>query len=249
MSRTAIQLYTLNGFDVTESTKVRIAAETSVDGVEMVYNGHPTKQTLNALEETNLEVAGLTVGAADIPEATASINTACEALNCDTVILGYLDSSHFESAKATRETTAFLDATAESFAERGLRFLYHTHRHEFAGLGNRTHFDLLVDETAGAVELELDLGWAILAGVDPYSLMVDIQDRLASVHLKDVSVEDESFANLGNGDLDVERAGRVAIEAGVDWIVYEHEDPTDPVESVVNGASKLQQLKQFAGSP
>lgn len=249
MVKTAVQLYTLDDFAVAEPTKVRIASETSVDGVEVVYRESPTDETLEALEETGLDVAGVTVGVADIEDATDEVAAACESLDCDTVILGHLDQSYFESEAATRETAAFLDDTAEAFSERGLRFLYHTHRFEFADLDDRTHFDLLIEETNDDVSLELDLGWAVLADADPYALMRDVSDRLVSVHLKDVHVEDGSFANLGNGDLDVERAGHTAIDAGVEWIIYEHEEPSDPVESVVTGASKLDQLKQFATSP
>lgn len=246
MVRTAIQLYTLGGFDVSEATKVQIAAETDVDGVEMEFDGIPSEATLEALEETGLEVAGLTTGLDVLQEQMDDVVAACDALDCETVILGFLAETHFESADATRQAADLLSSLAKRYRERGLRFLYHTHRHEFASDDDgRAYFDRLVENTDDAVEFELDCGWIGVAGADPYTAIADVGDRTASVHLKDMHYDDEEFVNLGEGDLDVERAARTAIEADVDWLVYEHENPADPVESVVTGASKLRQFKQM----
>lgn len=244
MTSTAIQLYTLDGFDVSEPTKVQVAAETDVDGVEMVFNGLPTEETLAALDETGLEVAGLSVSIDDIRNRMKKVKTVCEILDCETVILGYLDESYFESRNATFETADLLTMFANRFRDHGLRFLYHNHRHEFVSLGDRTHFDLLVEETDDTVEFELDVGWIGVGGANPYAVIKDIGERTASVHLKDMRFDDEVFVNLGEGDLDVERAAKTAIEMGVEWLIYEHEDPEDPVESVVTGASRLQKFKQ-----
>ena len=245
MVRTAIQLYTLNDFDVSEPTKIRIAGETDVDGVEVVYDGPPSEQTLQALDETGLEVAGLTAGLGDLLETKTTVAEACRTLDCETVILGYLEPTYFESAQKTRETADLLTSIAASFREEGIQFLYHTHRHEFASLGDRTHFDLLLEETPEIVSFELDLGWIAVAGHDPSTVLLDTADRTTSVHLKDIRIADERFVNLGDGDLDIDQVVRATVDADVDWAVYEHEDPDDPVESVVTGASRLQVLKRL----
>lgn len=244
MAKTAIQLYTLDGFDVSDATKIEIAAETDVDGVEIVYSGRPSEATTKALEETGLDVAGLSIGLSDLDTSIDEIVTACEILDCDTVVLGYLDESHFESVHTTRETADLLSTYGNQFETHGLQFLYHVNRHEFESLGNRTHFELLREEVDDSVKFELDLGWIGVAGVDPYNLIKDVGEQAPSVHLKDMRFDNEEFVNLGNGDLDVERAAHTAIESNVDWLIYEHEDPSDPVESVVTGASKLHQFTQ-----
>lgn len=248
MVKTAIQLYTLAEFDVSEPTKINIAAETAVDGVEIVYSGVPSEATLQALDETGLEVAGLTVGIDDLDGPVDDILTACDRFGCETVTLGHLNESHFESVHTTREAAELLSTYGDLFKNHGLQFLYHTHRHEFASLGDRTHFDLLVEEVDSSVKFELDLGWIGIAGVEPCEVIRDVGAQTAAVHLKDMRFETEQFVNLGNGDLDVERAARTGIEEGVDWLIYEHENPDDPVESVVTGASKLQKFKQISPS-
>jgi sugar phosphate isomerase/epimerase len=248
MIRTAIQLYTLNDFEVTEPTKVRIAGETAVEGVELVYDGHPSTETLNALEETGLEVAGLTVGLPDLTETLDDVISACEALQCEIVVLGFLDEQYFESAIATQDTAQLLTELATTLRDHGIRLLYHTHRHEFTSLGDRTHFDLLVAETEDIVEFELDLGWIAIAGCNPYEVLESVADRTVSVHLKDVHVADEALVNLGDGDLDMDQAWRSAVNADIKWLIYEHENPEDPVESVVTGAAQLEKFKHLEAS-
>ncbi|WP_137284548.1 sugar phosphate isomerase/epimerase family protein [Halorussus salinisoli] len=244
MVKTAVQLYTLRDFDVSDPKKIQIAAETDVDGVEIEFNGPPSEATLEALEETGLEVAGLTTGLDVLREKMTEVVEACEILDTKTVILGHLNETYFESTDATRQTATLLSTLAEQYQNHGLRFLYHTHRHEFA-TDEQTAFDLLFDNTDDAVEFELDCGWIGVTGKDPNTVIEKVGNRTASVHLKDMDFDDEEFTNLGEGDLDVERAARTAVETDVDWLVYEHENPADPVESVVTGASKLRQFKQM----
>ncbi|MCO8245268.1 MULTISPECIES: sugar phosphate isomerase/epimerase [unclassified Haladaptatus] len=244
MVKTAIQLYTLRKFDVKESTKVRIASETDVDGVEMEYYGPPSDATLAALDETGLEVAGLSAGLDDFQHSLDELVTTCKAFDCETIILGYLDEKHFRSVQATHRTANLLNSLADTVNEQGLRFLYHTNRHEFTSSDGRTHFDILADETDDGVEFELDLGWIGVTGTNPHSVLEDFGHRTASVHLKDMRFEEEKFVNLGDGDLNVRETAQAAIDVGVEWLVYEHEDPVDPVESVVAGASKLSLFKK-----
>ncbi len=244
MVKTAIQLYTLREFDVTEPTKVRIASETDVDGVEMEYYGPPSDATLAALDETGLEVAGVSAGLDDFQHSIDELVETCKALDCEAIILGYLNEENFESKSATRRTANLLTTLADTVQERDLRFLYHTNRHEFVSSDGRTQFEILATETDDCVEFELDLGWIGVTGTDPHSVLEDFGDRTASVHLKDMRFEEEKFVNLGNGDLNVQETAQAAIDAGVEWLVYEHENPADPVESVVAGASKLSQFKK-----
>lgn len=246
MVGTAVQLYTLDGFAVSEPKKVRIAAETDVDGVEMIFDGMPSDETIVALDETGLTVAGLSIGKSDFDGHIDEIASACDRLDCRTVVLGYLPPDHYESPERARETAQMLSKYGNLFADRGLRFLYHTHRHEFESIDGRTYFDRLVEWVDPSVNFELDLGWAGVAGADPYAILTSFGDRIDTVHLKDMDFTTETFVNLGDGDLDVERGARTAIDADVEWLIYEHEDPADPVESVVTGASKLRQFAEMS---
>jgi sugar phosphate isomerase/epimerase len=106
-----------------------------------------------------------------------------------------------------------------------------------------TPFDRLVAATA-SLGFELDVGWAVAAGVDPISLLERYGDRIPLVHLKDVRVDPTAPrggypVDLGEGDVDLRGCLRAARDAGGEWAVFEHDAPADPVESTRAAASWL----------
>lgn len=68
----------------------------------------------------------------------------------------------------------------------GIGFAYHNHHMEFAALGNELAYDrLLADTDPALVKMELDVGWARVAGVDAVSYLERFPDRFVACHLKD----------------------------------------------------------------
>jgi sugar phosphate isomerase/epimerase len=68
----------------------------------------------------------------------------------------------------------------------GLGFAYHNHHMEFTAFGGQRGYDVLLAETDPAlVKLELDIGWAVAAGVDPVEYLTRHWGRYISCHLKD----------------------------------------------------------------
>ena len=86
-----------------------------------------------------------------------------------------------------------LDAIAERLNRQGelakasgMGFGYHNHQMEFADLGDQNAFDYLFSQAdAELVKIELDIGWAVFAGVDPLALLNRYAGRVFAVHLKD----------------------------------------------------------------
>ena len=86
--------------------------------------------------------------------------------------------------------------------------------------------DRLLDEDA-PLFLELDLGWAWYAGVDPFELVERAAGRVPIVHVKDLRRADGPMhVALGDGEIDYEALGASAAAAGVEWLVVE-QDETD----------------------
>jgi sugar phosphate isomerase/epimerase len=107
-----------------------------------------------------------------------------------------------------------------------------------------TPYGRLVDATTH-LAFELDVGWATAAGVKPVALIERLGDRLPVVHLKDVRVDPAAPrggrpVDLGAGDVDLRGCRRAAERAGVEWLVFEHDAPGDPEQSVRDAASWLQ---------
>ena len=77
----------------------------------------------------------------------------------------------------------------EEAAAAGLQFGYHNHVPEFAVTdGKVPYLELLRLTTPKLVTMELDCGWATVAGMDPVALLRDHPNRIQMLHVKDFTM-------------------------------------------------------------
>lgn len=110
----------------------------------------------------------------------------------------------------------------------------------------RTAFGRLVSTTdPETLSFELDVGGVAGAGRNPIDVLEFVGDRAPLVHLKDVVADDPApLADVasvepGTGLLDVGAILRAVEEGDHEWVVYEHDDPADPIATIRNGAEAL----------
>lgn len=110
----------------------------------------------------------------------------------------------------------------------------------------RTAFGRLVSTTdPRTLSFELDVGGVAGAGQNPLEVMEFVGDRAPLIHLKDVvagtpgPLADVESVEPGTGLLDIGAILRTAEETGREWVIYEHDDPVDPVATIRNGADAL----------
>jgi len=237
--RSAIQLYTLRALDESVPELLARVGETAFDGVEFAGLGDADpREVRRALDDAGLDAAAAHVGVEALENDFEATVEAYRRLDCDRLVVPYLDETHFASRDRATETAQLLAGLDARLGERGSALAYHNHDHEFVSVGDTTAYDLLVDETD--LELELDAGWATAAGRDPTDLLARLRDRAPLVHLKDVA--GDRPVELGDGDLDAAGCVRAAREAGSEWLVYEHDDPDDPEASLARGADAVTNL-------
>src|SRR5918995_491665 len=121
-----------------------------------------------------------------------------------------------------------LEAAADEAARHGLELGFHNHDAE---VGSRDGAPSFLDELLAAEKLflELDLGWAWYAGVDPIDLLGSARGRCPLVHMKDFhSREGRAFAPVGDGAVGYERVALAAIEAGTQWLLVEQDETDGP---------------------
>ncbi|MDS0474563.1 sugar phosphate isomerase/epimerase [Natrinema sp. 1APR25-10V2] len=244
MIRTGIQLYTLRELEDGLPTLLRRVGETDFDGVEFAGFGETSPdEAATVLEEVGLEAAAAHIGIDALEDDPGGAAETCAALDCDRVVVPYLDDSYFENAAAVRETATRLSTLAGRLADRGLALGYHNHDHEFVALegDERSAFELLIDETDDALSIELDVGWANAAGYGPVALLERLEGRVPLVHIKDVA--DGQPVELGDGEVDIDACAAAARDAGTEWLIYEHDEPVDPAASLENGARTLARLR------
>jgi sugar phosphate isomerase/epimerase len=89
---------------------------------------------------------------------------------------------------AWKVNAAHLAEIAPVVARSGLKLAYHNHPMEFADLGGGTcGYDLLMAAThPRELRLEMDLGWVLVGGRDPASMIRKYAERVDLLHVKDM---------------------------------------------------------------
>jgi sugar phosphate isomerase/epimerase len=147
-----------------------------------------------------------------------------------------------------------LNSAGEMCRKAGLHLCYHNHAFEFQQEGNGTLLDVLM-QTADPklVNLELDIMWSTVAGVDPVSVLKKYGSRVALMHLKNVApgvekrynemVPKTAFREVGNGVVDIPAVLKAAAQAGVKhYFVEQDQTPGDPVASLRASFEYLKKL-------
>lgn len=115
---------------------------------------------------------------------------------------------------------------AELCQKSGLKLAYHNHNFEFKDQGNgATGYEILLAETdAKLVGFELDIFWAVNAGLNPVDMFKKNPGRYKMFHVKDMDKTDKAvFVEVGSGRIDFKRIFAAAKLAGVDYIFTEQD--------------------------
>jgi sugar phosphate isomerase/epimerase len=158
-------------------------------------------------------------------------------LGCDYVAIGGI------WPKDPNEFRRFVEESKpviERLKAAGIRFGYHNHSHEFArnAATGRPWYDVLIEEGAPDLMLEIDTYWVQHAGIDPAKLLTRCAGRIPVIHVKDKEVvpdEGPVFAPIGEGNLDWKEIIQAGDAGGVEWYVVEQDtcrrDPFDCLRS------------------
>lgn len=93
---------------------------------------------------------------------------------------------------------------------------------------------------------ELDVPKAAAAGVDPVEVLSTAGDRVSLLHLGDVArtgwLGGHTETPAGEGIVDIEGVVDAAVEADVEWVVYEDELDRDPTAKLEDGMGLYERL-------
>ncbi|MCL2775307.1 MAG: sugar phosphate isomerase/epimerase [Oscillospiraceae bacterium] len=134
------------------------------------------------------------------------------------------DPKDYEQAVEIAET---LDMAGETLRNEGLTLCYHNHDHEFRKSFNGVkYFDILMSMTSPEnVSVNLDVGWAVVAGENVPELIRRLDGRIKLIHFKDFyDLNDRaSFTALGTGKVDIQGLLAEADKIGVEYISVEQD--------------------------
>jgi sugar phosphate isomerase/epimerase len=166
-----------------------------------------------------------------------------------TVIEPMVPTERWLTEDGVKDIAERLNAASEKAKEFGLTVGYHNHAQEFlASFDGRTAYQRFLDLVDPAVEIELDLFWALAGGQDVVALVEEIGDRLVAIHVKDGVAPasnpfDPEAPAFSSASLDQRHAGEgdvPTIEAmnaatGVKYAVIEYDKaPGDVFEDIAD---------------
>ena len=128
----------------------------------------------------------------------------------------YVISGLFATPAQTKHWAKLMRKVSDAVNPSGARILCHTHDDEFRRISyqsqNREAIDVFFDLVGPDVMLQLDIGWAAMAG-DEVAIANRYTDRIVSLHLKDfypgfresglnrTTVPESRFAPIGAGEV------------------------------------------------
>lgn len=242
MTRIGIQLTTLRSLDEGVPAQLERVGEQGLDGVEFgQLDGVPFEAIPTALDRAGLAAAGAQTTLDRLEDEYEAVTERCRQLDCDRLVVATLDPSPFGSAVATDDTARRLSAVGDRLDEDGFELLYHVEFDEVDDLEDVAAFVARLSPTVG---LQVDTGRAVYEGVDPVELLDRYPERVPVVHLTDAAAGGDTThrVELGAGEVDLESCVRAARAAGVEWLVYEHQQTSAPVDSLAHAATLLPKL-------
>lgn len=238
-----IQLYTVRSLlDDDFSGTLQALAEMGYQGVEFAgnYGGLPPKELANLLKTLGLQCCGLHAKLDEIGNPQSNSYQYAKALGSP-----YITTSLAKAvAKDWGATIQNVNEAAPVATQAGMTFTYHNHAQEFAKINGAYALDLLYEKTDPAhVKAELDTYWIRKGGEDPAAYIRKYAGRIPQVHLKDMDAGDESFAEVGEGILDMKDILAAAEEADSEWIIVEQDTcKRPPLESANISIENLKKL-------
>ena len=130
------------------------------------------------------------------------------------------------------QTVDHYKASAEAFnklgeecKKAGLHFGYHNHDSEFETADGQVLYDVLLQYTDPAlVTMEMDLGWVVAAGHDPFQYFSKYPGRFHLWHLKDMDKVQRRSVEFGNGKVDIKGLLQHAKQSGMKYFFLEQEE-------------------------
>lgn len=138
-----------------------------------------------------------------------------------------------------RTTEVFVKA-AEAAKKNKMKFAYHNHQGEFAKVEGTSAYEYILGQTnKNEVYMEVDLAWAVAAGMDPVAMFKQFPGRFPLWHVKDIDKTTGNPCPVGKGRVDFKNIFTNSKLSGVQHTFIEQ----DGAKTIDDPASSVQWLK------
>ncbi len=137
------------------------------------------------------------------------------------------------------QAVEILSKAGEAAKKAGITMCYHNHTHEFEKVDGKIPYDQLLQINSDILKMELDLGWATAAGMDPVEMFKKNPGRYPLWHVKDIVMAEKMPTEIGNGGVDFKRIFAASKESGMQYFFVEQDGATHPIESITTSYTYL----------
>ncbi len=217
----------------------------------------------------NVELAGF--GALEVSEWEKVLNneglTACSAhigydqlvnefkdlvdkyktIGCNNIVVPSMPKSFAQNVDGYKQFAQGLDKIGEQLAKEGMSLSYHNHEYELQKQGKTTGLNILFESSNPQyLKAQIDTYWIQFAGGDSAAWLQKYNDRLVSVHLKDMAIlpgRKQINTEIGDGNLNW-RSIISACKSGkvVYYIVEQEEFVIDMFESIARSFKNIKSM-------
>jgi sugar phosphate isomerase/epimerase len=173
-----------------------------------------------------------------VPENWARVIEASKILGHDYIVNPSIDRELLKQPDGWKRAAETFNRAGEESQKAGIQFAYHNHVEEFKPMADgKLPYDILLSESdPKLVKMEMDLGWAHEAKVDPLAYFAKYPGRFPLVHVKDFDKND-MMTEVGSGVIDWKSIFAKSELAGT-----KHDNPMLPLMSVEKSYQYLKQL-------
>ncbi len=244
----ALQLYTLR--ELTSGDFTGALEQVSAMGYPAVefagYGGMDAPSLKSLLERLDLGPGGSHVGYSQLSSGLDDVISFNRAIGNTFVTCPSMPGEFRErGAAGFMEFGELLNPIGEKCRAAGITLSYHNHAFEFERENGRPLLDHLFDAADPSfVKAQVDVFWVRKGGDDPAAFIARHRDRIASLHMKDMTGDsDATFAPVGAGVMDMRGIVRAGLDAGVEWYIVEQDrTKRPPLEAVKISLDNLKNL-------
>ncbi|WP_226022980.1 sugar phosphate isomerase/epimerase family protein [Halomicrobium salinisoli] len=238
--------YRETGLSITEL--IHEAADAGYDAFEpyRVGAGTDVDPILQAANDTGLEMSSAHISLSEVENNTqAMIDTFSQFGDPILIDPGVAPDGGWGSESAVVDLAERFNAAADMLSDTDLAIGHHNHDAEFAQIGDTTGYDIFAENLDDQVQIQLDVGWVLVGGADPIRFITDHPENVRTLHMKNMTVDPEAFTEFHEGDVNMRAVANAVRNAGdPEYLVFEHDEPEDPLESMQLGAEGLEKVNQ-----
>ena len=247
IDRVGVQLYTVRaamGRDV--AATLRAVAKLGYREVEFAgYFKHAPAEIRAMLNDNGLASPSTHLGLDDLRLRFGATAETAHVVGHRYLTVASLDMRGLKALDDWKKVADTFNEVGRLAKGAGLRFAYHNHATEFAVADGQTPMDVLIAGTdPSLVTFEMDLFWVTKAGFDPRTLFARFPGRFEMVHVKDSrGAPEHQMTEVGAGTMDWKGIFAQHRRAGIQHYFVEHDEPTDPMDSIRVSFNYLKALR------